>query len=295
MDPLTLFALANGAVAAVKKGCQLYKDIKGAAGDVKAVLKDLDDQFHNNHKDKPATVAQHNAYIEEKNRVIELNKKQGETTGIYTELGNYLGDFFDNMNKCMAVIEEEERKNREELYEGDSSLGKRALQLVLMKKQLEQNAVELREMMIYNAPPELGALWTDVSDMMKSMGAEQKILLKRKLRKEEKEAERRRVRMKAYMEDMIYGGVVFVIAIVMILLMWYISIDRKQRWPELEPDVVKAKQEERKRIRLMELQEWQENQKREEELYSKRNQEFINQQRGREAIEDKQNEETTKE
>jgi len=138
-------------------------------------------------------------------------------------------------------------------------------------------------------------LWTDVSDMMKSMGAEQKILLKRKLRKEEKEAERRRVRMKAYMEDMIYGGVVFVIAIVMILLMWYISIDRKQRWPELEPDVVKAKQEERKRIRLMELQEWQENQKREEELYSKRNQEFINQQRGREAIEDKQNEETTKE
>ena len=131
--------------------------------------------------------------------------------------------------------------------------------------------------------------------MMKSMGAEQKILLKRKLRKEEKEAERRRVRMKAYMEDMIYGGVVFVIAIVMILLMWYISIDRKQRWPELEPDVVKAKQEERKRIRLMELQEWQENQKREEELYSKRNQEFINQQRGREAIEDKQNEETTKE
>ena len=46
MDPLTLFALANGAVQAVKKGCQLYKDIKGAAGDVKGVLKDLDNQFH---------------------------------------------------------------------------------------------------------------------------------------------------------------------------------------------------------------------------------------------------------
>jgi hypothetical protein len=49
MDPLTLFALANGAVQAVKKGCQLYKDIKGAAGDVKGVLKDLDDQFHKLH------------------------------------------------------------------------------------------------------------------------------------------------------------------------------------------------------------------------------------------------------
>ena len=45
MDPLTLFALANGAVTAIKKGCQLYKDIKGAAGEVKSVLKDLDEQF----------------------------------------------------------------------------------------------------------------------------------------------------------------------------------------------------------------------------------------------------------
>ena len=28
MDPLTLFALANGAVKLVKEGCKLYKDIK---------------------------------------------------------------------------------------------------------------------------------------------------------------------------------------------------------------------------------------------------------------------------
>jgi hypothetical protein len=53
MDPLTLFALANGAVQAVKKGCQLYKDIKGAAGDVKGVLKDLDDQFQQTTSSRP--------------------------------------------------------------------------------------------------------------------------------------------------------------------------------------------------------------------------------------------------
>ena len=33
MDPLTLFALANGAVSAVKAGCKLYKDIKGVKPD----------------------------------------------------------------------------------------------------------------------------------------------------------------------------------------------------------------------------------------------------------------------
>ena len=50
MDPFTLFALANGAVAAVKKGCQLYKDIKGAAGDVRGVLDDLEKQFKKNNQ-----------------------------------------------------------------------------------------------------------------------------------------------------------------------------------------------------------------------------------------------------
>jgi len=47
MDPITLFALANGAVSAVKAGCKLYKDIKGAAGEVKEVLKDLTISFTN--------------------------------------------------------------------------------------------------------------------------------------------------------------------------------------------------------------------------------------------------------
>ena len=233
MDPLTLFALANGAVAAVKKGCQLYKDIKGAAGDIKSVLKDLDDQFQKNHPPgKPATITQKNAYIEEKNRVIELNKKQGETTGIYTELGNYLGDFFDAMNQCMAVIEEEERKNEEEIYNGDSSLGKRALQLVLMKKQLEQMKVELREMMVYQAPPELGGLWTDVSDMMKVMGAQQKILLTRKLRAEEAIEKRRKARIRQLTQDAVVGAVVvFSIFFIGGLFMW-VAYDRQQKYPQ---------------------------------------------------------------
>ena len=291
MDPLTLFALANGAVAAVKKGCQLYKDIKGAAGDVKAVLKDLDEQFHANHPpDKPATVTQKNAYIEEKNRVIELNKKQGETAGIYQELANYLGDFFDAMNQCMAVIEEEERKNREEIYSGDESLGRRALQLVIMKKQLEQMKVELREMMVYQAPPELGGLWTDVSDMMDEMGGQQKVLLTRKMREEARAAERRRQRLRTYAEELTYGGFVLILGVVMIIMMAYVSHDRKQRWPELEPSVIKSKQEERRRIHLLELEEWQEKQKKEEELYHKHNQDFIKTQRSKESSDDTQSE-----
>ena len=168
MDPLTLFALANGAVKLVKEGCKLYKDIKGAAGDIKDVLKDLDDQFHTAHKDRPPTVAEQNQYIAEKNRVISLNKQAGDTSNIYTEIGEQLGVYFDNLFKCYAIFEEEERRSRTEVYHGEDSIGKRALQRVLLRKQLDAMRAELREIMVYQSPPELGALWTEVEAMMEN-------------------------------------------------------------------------------------------------------------------------------
>jgi hypothetical protein len=97
MDPLTLFALANTAVAAVKKGCQLYKDIKSAAGDIKGVLKDLDDQFHKLHPpNRPPTAAQVKQLNEKKAEVKELNRRSADATNVYTEIGDALGQYYDN-------------------------------------------------------------------------------------------------------------------------------------------------------------------------------------------------------
>jgi len=238
MDPITLFALANTAVAAVKKGCQLYKDIKGAAGDVKAVLKDLDEQFHNAHKDKPASVEARNQFVKEKNRVIELNKRDGETAGIYTELGEHLGAYYDNYYKCMAIFEEEEKHHEHEIYQGDASLGKRALQRVLMKKQLEQMGTELREIMVYQSPPELGALHSDVEDMMEKMGKQQKILIARQMRADHASAVRHRRRMDAVWANAVWGVAAIVIACAIGLMMVWVVQDRIQKYPELGTGIV---------------------------------------------------------
>jgi hypothetical protein len=173
MDPLTLFALANGAVKLVKEGCKLYKDIKGAAGEIKDVLNDLDEQFNNKFKDKQPSISERNQYVTERNRIIELNKKSGDTTNIYTEIGQQLGVYFDNLYKCNAVFAEEERRSKYEVYHGEDSVGKRALQRVLLKKQLDAMGAELREIMVYQSPPELGALWTEVEAMMQVVGKEQ--------------------------------------------------------------------------------------------------------------------------
>jgi hypothetical protein len=248
MDPLTLFALANGAVSAVKAGCKLYKDIKGAAGDVKEVLKDLDDQFSKLHPpEKPPTVAQKNAYVEEKNRVISLNKRDGETTGIYTELGNHLGAYYDNFYKCMAIFEEEEKHDKNEIYKGDDSLGKRALQRVLMRKQLQQMEVELREIMVYQSPPELGALHTEVEEMMKIMGKQQKVLISKQMKIDRANEIRRRKRIEKLWTEIIIGIGALVVCSSVGMMMVFVIEDRIQKYPELGNDWI-PKTEKQRRI-----------------------------------------------
>ena len=229
MDPLTLFALANGAVSAIKAGCKLYKDIKGAAGDIKDVLKDLDEQFHGNYaakgkKPPPEAIKQFN---EEKSRIKDLNKK--DTGDIYFELGQHLGAFFDNQAKCIAVFEAEEKRSYD-LYTGDDSVGKRALQRVLMQKKLEQMEVELREVMIYQSPPELGNLYTRVNQMRVIIIAEQEeARLAQEKKQREVEWQRRKV-ISAIQDKAIYGVACLVFVLYLVLFFSLLIMDRKVRW-----------------------------------------------------------------
>ena len=234
MDPITLFALANGAVSAVKAGCKLYKDIKGAAGEVKDVLKDLDSQFHKMYEGKPVPPEAKKQLQEEKARVVELNKKanSGETTGIYTEIGEHLGTYYDNFYKCMAVFEEEERKAKTQVYSGDASIGKRALQRVLMKKQLEQMSIDLRELMVYQSPPELGALYTDVEVMMKQMGKEQSVLIAKQMQQQAIVDKRRQRRLKQLRDEFVVGVAIIIIIIVMGGVFMYVAYDRQRKYPQ---------------------------------------------------------------
>lgn len=249
MDPLTLFALANGAVSAVKAGCKLYKDIKSAAGEVKDVIKDMDEQFHKLHPpDKPPTVEQKNNFIKQKNEVIELNKKanSGEHTGIYQEIGEHLGTYYDNYYKCLAVFDEEERRAKTEIYTGDASLGKRALQRVLMRKQLEQMGVDLRELMIYQSPPELGALYTEVEEMMKVMGKEQTVLIAQQMRLDAIKAKKRRKRLDRLWADAVWGIGAVVVAASVGIMFSYIIEDRIKKYPQLGTEWIPKTEEQRR-------------------------------------------------
>ena len=148
-------------------------------------------------------------------------------------MGEELGKYYDNYYKCVAIFEEEERRAETEVYEGDASLGKRALQRVLMKKQLEQMGTELREIMVYQSPPELGALYTEVEAMMKKMGARQKVLIGEQLRQQRAAQLRRKQLMDRYFfEGLAALGVIICVAVTTVMLS-YVVQDRIEKYPQL--------------------------------------------------------------
>ena len=212
MDPLTLLAAANAAVAAVKKGCQLYKDIKGAAGEVKEVLDDLKSQFG---KIKNPTNAQKIQYNEEVQRVQEIGK--ADPNNVFVQIGNDLGALMDEYDKIGKVFIQQEAE-AQQVYTGTESIGKRALMRVIIRSRLDAMVAELREMMVYKAPPELGDLWTKYEKMWKQIIIEQDEAHKRETAKIQIEAARQRRLARKRKEEAVWvGAILFVVA-------WYAGL-----------------------------------------------------------------------
>jgi hypothetical protein len=176
VDPLTLLALANAAVAAVKKGCQLYKDIKGAAGDVKEVLDDLKTQFHKIPNPSNAQVVQYNQEVA---RIQEIAK--ADPNDVFTDIGNQLGALLDAQDQLGKALLAEEIQIKT-AYKGEESVGRRALRKIIIEARVDSMMSELREMMVYQAPAELGSLWHKYEKTVEKIVAEQEIAHAEELR-----------------------------------------------------------------------------------------------------------------
>jgi hypothetical protein len=207
VDPLTLLAAANAAVAAVKKGCQLYKDIKGAAGEVKDVLEDLKTQFG---KIPNPTNAQKIQYNEEVAKVQEIAK--ADPNDVFIKIGNDLGVLMDEYDKIGKVFIQQEAE-AQQVYTGTESIGKRALMRVIVRSRLDAMLAELRETMVYKAPPELGALWTKYEAMWKQIVIEQDEAHKRETVRLQIEATKRRRAARIKREYATWFGAIFFVVV----------------------------------------------------------------------------------
>jgi len=164
---LTLLAAANAAVAAVRKGCELYKEIKSVAGEAKDVIDDLKQQYEKIVDPTPAQRQQLHAEIQ---RVQEVAKS--DPNDVYTEIGEQLGklmDAYDALSKALLAEQMESKK----VYRGEESIGRRALRRIIITTRLDAMLAEIRETMVFKSPPELGSLWGKFSEMWETIIAEQ--------------------------------------------------------------------------------------------------------------------------
>ena len=216
MDPLTLLAAANAAVAAVKAGCKLYKDIKGAAGEVKDVLDDLKAQYDKVTGGNP-TPAQKAQYVAEVQRVQEIAK--ADPNDVFTDIGNQLGALMDAYDAISKLFLKEQLEAKQ-VYKGEESIGRRALKRILITSRLDAMLTEIRETMVFRAPPELGALWSKFEEMWQQIVAEQEAAHAEEIRLAQIASWRRRRRIAEIKSKAAWVSAVVFVVIWAVGIMW---------------------------------------------------------------------------
>ena len=174
VDPITIaaaFKAATTAIELAKKGVAFYKEIKATGGDVVDVLKDLKEQYHKIVQPSPEQTKQYNEEVKRVQEVAKANPHDA-LNDIWEQLGVFV-DQYDVMVKAYIASE----TSAKVLYKGDVSLGRRALERLKLRHQLDYMLTEVREQMVYNAPPELGDLWTRFEKMWTQINEEQNVAL----------------------------------------------------------------------------------------------------------------------
>lgn len=109
-------------------------------------------------KAKPAAKAGKKAYVDE--------------TQVMADVVKQLTEFFRLQEKLAAHIREEEERSQS-VYDPDANLMESALNRVMAMDQMAALEVTIRETMVYQSPPEMGALYSKVFDMRDVIQKEQ--------------------------------------------------------------------------------------------------------------------------
>ena len=226
LDPITIAAAYKACTTAIdlaKKGVDLYKQIKNTSGDVSDVLKDLKEQYHKIVDPSPEQKKQYN---EEVKKVQEVAKAVPDD--VLSDIWNNLGAFIDQYEALMKIYVQSEAESKE-VYRGELSLGRRALERIRLESKLNDMLAQVREQMVYNTPPELGSVWSRFEKAWTDIQNEQSDALAVETRKIQAARWQRRRAINRLKARLIYvGAVVFTVMWAMGLL-WLVTKSATQR------------------------------------------------------------------
>ena len=200
--PLIILAGALKAVEAIQQGCELYKEYKGVVLKAKETFDEAKEHvdevlgiwefiksklFPSKEPDKPS-VTEAIASVSEVNKAPNrrIAKVVHSEQDIKADLIKNLKIFFKAMIAMRKKIADQQLRIDTQYIEPDELLDI-SLDHVVAMKEMEKLQKEIREIMVYQSPAELGALYSDVVEMFGIVQEKQEIthLLSIKNRKEE--------------------------------------------------------------------------------------------------------------
>jgi hypothetical protein len=95
-----------------------------------------------------------------------------DETQVMADIVTQLTKLFRLEEQLAKHIREEEEKSKN-VYDPDANLMEAALQRVMAQQQMAELIVTVRETMVYQSPPELGALYSKVFEMREIIAQEQ--------------------------------------------------------------------------------------------------------------------------
>ena len=162
----------------IQAGCELYKqakesfvEIKRTGEEVVAIGKELHgfwNQLLGFFGSKPKPQAAKPVGKSKKSDYVAVDETQ-----VKTEIVKNLSEFFKLQSMLEEHIREAEEKSRTVVFDEDVNLMEEALNRVLAQQEMDRLVVQIRECMVYQSPPEMGALYSEVFDMRDIIDGEQ--------------------------------------------------------------------------------------------------------------------------
>jgi hypothetical protein len=125
-------------------------------------------------------------------------------------------DAYDAISKAFL----KEQLDAKKVYRGDESVGRRALKRILITTRLDAMMAEIREVMVFQAPPELGSLYQRWNDAWQQIVEEQEIAHAEEIRLAQITAWQRRRKMQEIKAKAIWGLAVGLVILWAVGLMW---------------------------------------------------------------------------
>ena len=221
MDPISILFAANACVAAIKEGCELYKQAKVSFMEVKATVDEavgIAKEVHGfwgklakmfGGAPAPAPAAP-KPVAKKKEKYVAVDETQ-----VMANVVSQLTEFFRLQEQLAAHIREEEEKSQT-VYDPNANLMEAALKRVMAQDQMAALEVTIRETMVYQSPPEMGALYSKVFEMRDVIQEEQdKARLKEEAQERYKQWQRREAK-----RDLQQKSAYLVVTFIFLLYLW---------------------------------------------------------------------------